>query len=198
MRIRSSILILAFSLPLLALPLAGHGGPPERAGGPQGHELPGAGQPGSAAQRVAQRGTDPRWDERRLVSDEHLEPGRFTDREREIIREWLGQRGEGAETRRDEARPQTPGLSSGQRSLPPGLQMRLERGGDLPPGWQRKVERGEVLDSELIHRTSVSQELLGRLPHQPQDTRLIELEDQVVRVLETTGLVLDVLDILRD
>lgn len=132
------------------------------------------------------------------MSDEYREPGRFTDRERAIIREWMGHRGEGGLTRPDEARPQTPGLSSGQRSLPPGLKMRLERGVDLPPGWQRKVERGEVLDNELIRQAPVSQELLSRLPRQPQDTRLIELEDQVVRVMEATGLVLDVLDILRE
>ena len=36
-----------------------------------------------------------------------------------------------------------------QKSLPPGLQKKLARGGELPPGWQKKVARGEVLDMAL-------------------------------------------------
>ena len=198
MRTRFPIMVFAFCLPLLAVPIASHGGPPDHAGGPPSHAAPGAGQPGPPGQRGAPRGADPTLDDRHRMADEYREPGRFTDRERAIIREWMGDRGEDGLAGRGEHGPQTPGLSSGQRSLPPGLKRRLEQGVDLPPGWQRKVERGEVIDSELIRQAPVSQELIGRLPRQPQDTRLIELEDQVVRVREATGLVLDVLDILRE
>lgn len=191
MRTRLSIIAFAFCLLLLAVPLASHGGPPDHAG-------PGAGQPGPPGQRGAPRGADPTIDKGHRPVDEYRESGRFTDQERAIIREWTGDRDEGGLTGRGAARLQTPGLSGGQRSLPPGLKMRLERGADLPPGWQQKVERGEVIDSELIREAPVSEELVSRLPRQPPDTRLIELEDQVVRVREATGLVLDVLDILRE
>ncbi len=192
---RFSILALALSLPLLAWPLAGHAGPPDHAGGPPGHAGQGAGPSGPPGQSGTQRGER---DERHGRSEERRESGRFSARERDIIREWLGERREGEQARGDQERPQTPGRSGGQRSLPPGLQMRLERGGDLPPGWQRKVERGEVIDSELIRQARVSQDLRRRLPRQAEDTQIVELEDQVVRVEETTGLVLDVLDILLE
>jgi hypothetical protein len=111
---------------------------------------------------------------------------RFRWEETEAIRQWYQDR---------DQRP-SPGLADGRRDLPPGLQRRMERGGDLPPGWARKVERGEVLDREQVrHGRTIDDELRRRLPRQPDGTVLLETEDQVIRVLEATGEVLDVLGI---
>ncbi|WP_245795428.1 hypothetical protein [Thioalkalivibrio denitrificans] len=130
---------------------------------------------------------------RRELEPEHRDRAgrvheRFRWEEREAIGQWYRER---------EARP-SPGVASGQRELPPGLQRRLARGGDLPPGWQRKVERGEVLSQEQVrHGRRVDEELRRRLPPQPDGTVIMETEDQVIRVLEATGEVLDVLGIGR-
>jgi hypothetical protein len=152
------------------------------------------------------RGMDARPRDRRPANDEaierlrrQLEPehrdqaGRVHERfrweETETIRQWYHERGE---------RP-SPGVAGGQRDLPPGLQRRLARGGDLPPGWQRKVERGEALTREQVqHGRRIDEELRRRLPRQPEGTVILETEDQVIRVLEATGEVLDVLGIGRD
>jgi hypothetical protein len=36
-----------------------------------------------------------------------------------------------------------------QKSIPPGLAKKIQRGKELPPGWQKKIVKGEVLDNEL-------------------------------------------------
>lgn len=113
---------------------------------------------------------------------------RFKADESQAIREWYRDR-----------EPPSPGMAGGQRELPPGLQRKLDRGGELPPGWQRKVERGEVLSQEQVrHGRRPSDDLLGRLPRQPEGTVILETEDQVIRVLEATGEVLDVLGVGRE
>lgn len=113
---------------------------------------------------------------------------RFRWEETEAIRHWYQDR---------DQRP-SPGLADGRRDLPPGLQRRVERGDGLPPGWVRKVERGEVLDQAQVHfGRRIDDELSRRLPRQPDGTVLLETEDQVIRVLEATGEVLDVLGIGR-
>ncbi|WP_461482002.1 hypothetical protein, partial [Porticoccus sp.] len=80
-----------------------------------------------------------------------------------------------------------------QKSLPPGLRKKLERGGELPPGWQRKVARGEVLDSELYgHSRSLPEEFLHRLPRSVDGTSLRRIDDRVVRIMDATRTILDV------
>jgi len=62
---------------------------------------------------VVETAKTPRAVNRRGVSDVYFTPGRV-----QVIREYYG--------------PQS-------RSLPPGLQKKLYRTGQLPPGWQKKV-----------------------------------------------------------
>lgn len=113
---------------------------------------------------------------------------RFRWEERETIRRWYS----------EGDRRAVPGVAAGRRDLPPGLQRRLDRGDDLPPGWRRKVERGELLEQDQVrHGRRIDEELRRRLPRQPDGTVLLETEDQVIRVLETTGEVLDVFGIGR-
>ena len=80
-----------------------------------------------------------------------------------------------------------------QKSLPPGLQKKVARGGQLPPGWQKKVSRGEVLDADLYE---ISEDLPPGILRQIEDlegTSVRRVEDRVVRILDTTGEILDVL-----
>jgi len=82
------------------------------------------------------------------------------------------------------------------KRLPPGLQKKLARGGQLPPGWQTKVARGEVLDGELLrHSELVPDDLLRRLPVLRDGEAIRRVGDKVVRVLEGSGTVIDVIDL---
>jgi len=81
-----------------------------------------------------------------------------------------------------------------KKKLPPGLKKKLERGGELPPGWQKKLARGEVLDDELYAASlPLPQDLLERLGNGAAGTEVRRIEDEVVRVIEATGVIVDVL-----
>lgn len=71
--------------------------------------------------------------------------------------------------------------------LPPGLQKKVANGGSLPPGWQKKVSNGQVFSPEL--RTYSK-----RSPYtSPKGTSDYILEDKVIRVMDSTNVILDVL-----
>ena len=81
------------------------------------------------------------------------------------------------------------------KSLPPGLQKKLARGGELPPGWQKKVARGEVLDAGLYRQSrSLPEALLNRLSTYT-DTELRLLDDRVIRIIHDSRVILDVLQV---
>ena len=83
--------------------------------------------------------------------------------------------------------------SGKQKSLPPGLRKKLERGGELPSGWQKKVARGEVIDRELyLMSRDLPEDLLGRLPRSLDGTSLRQIDDRIFRVIDATNTVLDV------
>ena len=122
-----------------------------------------------------------------LEQQRQREP-RFSREEQQQIERWYRERN---------LQP-TAAINPSQGGLPPGLQRRLQRGGELPPGWQRKVEPGMTLSQEQVrHARRPARELLDWLPEQPEGTVLMESDDQVVRVIEATGEVLDVLGIGR-
>ena len=82
------------------------------------------------------------------------------------------------------------------KSLPPGLQKKLARGGELPPGWQDKVRRGEVLDSDLYRSGErLPRRYLENLGYDSEAAELILLGDRVVRVAQGRGTVLDIIDL---
>lgn len=72
-------------------------------------------------------------------------------------------------------------------SLPPGLQKKVDSGKSLPPGWQKKVANGQVFSPELRNYSK-------RSPYpSPKGTSTYILEDKVIRVLDSTNVILDVL-----
>ena len=77
--------------------------------------------------------------------------------------------------------------SDKEKPLPPGLQKKLERGGELPPGWQKKLVVGEYLDDE-VYRSGRVIDRVGGLGE-----RTIEIEGRVVRVIEATREIIDIL-----
>lgn len=85
-----------------------------------------------------------------------------------------------------------------QKTLPPGLEKKIERGEDLPPGWQKKIARGEVLDSELY-------DIAVRIPNKPtknypntKGTELLRLEKKIIRIANDTREVLEIFGIDTD
>jgi len=73
------------------------------------------------------------------------------------------------------------------KSLPPGLQKKAERGQPLPPGWQKKLAKGEILDRTVYaHSKQIG----------PVDSRgivTIQVEDRVIRLYKATREIVDIL-----
>ena len=144
---------------------------------------------------AAQAGTDIPWWQSWRTADEvtGVSNRLFTEDEKRIIQsyfeEWQGyQPVDENKSGRDKAKK--------KKNLPPGLQKKLDRGGELPPGWQKKVARGEVLDVDLYRQSrSLPEELLDRLPTEADGTELRLLNDRVVRIIDDTRAILDVLRI---
>ena len=80
-----------------------------------------------------------------------------------------------------------------KKTLPPGLQKKVARGGQLPPGWQKKVARGEVLDADLYDASEkLPNSILDQLEH-VQDTSVRQIDDRIIRIMDSTDIILDVL-----
>lgn len=78
-----------------------------------------------------------------------------------------------------------------QKALPPGLQKKVQRGGELPPGWEKKVQAGEVLDPEVYARRKVLK------PVGKDGNELIQVEDRVYKVYQKTRQVREIVDVLK-
>ncbi len=77
------------------------------------------------------------------------------------------------------------------KSLPQGLQMKLDRGGTLPPGWQRKLARGEIL-AEPVYRHS---EIV--IPVDSRGLLTVRIEGKLIRLVEATREIIDIVDLLN-
>ncbi len=83
-----------------------------------------------------------------------------------------------------------------RKSLPPGLAKKLARGGTLPPGWQKKVARGEVMDYEEYNNAiPLPEELLRKLPTMPEGTILLQIENEIVKVIEASRKIVDLFEL---
>ncbi|MBD3666698.1 MAG: hypothetical protein HUJ16_01980 [Kangiella sp.] len=83
-----------------------------------------------------------------------------------------------------------------QKQLPKGLKKKYERTGELPPGWEMKLQRGEVL-SEDVYRYGrpLPYDLRHRLPVGPVGSKIIEVEGKIIRVMENTREIIDILNL---
>lgn len=74
-----------------------------------------------------------------------------------------------------------------EKSLPPGLQKKVARGGELPPGWQDKLIVGEYLDYDIYRRGRVV------LPVGDSGMVTVEIEGRMIRLIEATREIVEIL-----
>jgi len=83
-----------------------------------------------------------------------------------------------------------------QKQLPPGLQKKAARGKELPPGWQKKLARGEVMPLDLYRAAQpVPVTLVRQLPPPPPGTVVVHLEGKIVRLVQATREIIDILEL---
>lgn len=82
------------------------------------------------------------------------------------------------------------------QNLPPGLAKKVARGKRLPPGWQKKIVIGKTCtDDVFAHTIKLPDHILYQLPPQPEGTMLVAIEGKVVRLIEATRKITDILDL---
>lgn len=85
---------------------------------------------------------------------------------------------------------------SGRTVIPKSIQKKPQRTGKLPPDWQKSIQRGKVLPIDIYeHGREIPAELQESLPKGPADSKIIKLEGKVIRVVQSTRVILDVLNI---
>lgn len=80
-----------------------------------------------------------------------------------------------------------PVLAKNKNQLPPGLQKKLERGGELPPGWQKKWHKGDRLDDDIYARGTIV------VPFGKDGSITVDIEGVLMRVHEHTHEIFDIL-----
>ena len=86
------------------------------------------------------------------------------------------------------------GNKHNSKQLPPGLQKKLDRGGKLPPGWKKKIAKGEILEESVYkHSKPVSRDRYPDIPVDTDGETTLRVEGKVIRVLDATREILDVL-----
>lgn len=75
-----------------------------------------------------------------------------------------------------------------EKSLPPGLEKKLEKGQPLPPGWQKKLAPGQFLPQDYYQR--------GRVIKRPAADGIIsvQIEGTIIEVFEHSLEIVRILD----
>lgn len=82
------------------------------------------------------------------------------------------------------------------RDLPPGLAKKVARGKGLPPGWQKKMAVGQVCPPDIFKVCQpLPKDLVIKLPPSPVGTITVAVEGKIVRLLEKTKEILDIIDL---
>ena len=74
-----------------------------------------------------------------------------------------------------------------ENSLPPGLEKKVQRGGELPPGWQKKLRRGDILDLE-IYRYGIK-----RPANKNDRYEWLDIDNESIKVLKNTREIIEIL-----
>ena len=77
------------------------------------------------------------------------------------------------------------------KTLPQGLQMKLDRGGSLPPGWQKKLVKGEVLEKPIYNHSEVV------IPLDSEGMLTVRVEGKLVKLIEATREIVEIVDLLN-
>lgn len=78
-------------------------------------------------------------------------------------------------------------LAKPNKDLPPGLQKKVENGGELPPGWQKKLQVGHVLDYDIYRHGVIVK------PVDSHGIVTISIEGEIVRLMHHTREIVDIL-----
>ncbi|MFO6425443.1 hypothetical protein [Motilimonas sp. KMU-193] len=74
-----------------------------------------------------------------------------------------------------------------EKTLPPGLEKKVDRGGELPPGWKKKLRRGDILDWD-IYRFG------HKRPGNKNDKyEWIDIDNDTIKVIKNTREIVDIL-----
>lgn len=106
----------------------------------------------------------------------------LTDRERETIRSYYHQ--------------QQPAPQAKAKALNKGMEKRLAKGKALPPGWQKKMQHGQPIPSDVwAYHEPLPRDVIRRLPPQPDGVITVRIDNQIVRVIAATHVLLDAFDL---
>lgn len=104
----------------------------------------------------------------------------FTEEEREILGSW--QKGNAS-------------WKKSKKPLPPGLQKKLARGGELPPGWKKKLGVGEVLEPEIYEASeSLPEEILKQIEETETGAEVVRIGSQIIKVIKGSREIIDIID----
>ncbi|MDH3537061.1 MAG: hypothetical protein OER87_15055 [Gammaproteobacteria bacterium] len=78
-----------------------------------------------------------------------------------------------------------------EKSLPQGLQMKLDRGGSLPPGWQKKLIKGNVLSQPIYHHSEIV------IPVDSEGLLTVRVEGKLIKLIEATREIVEIVDLLN-
>ena len=78
------------------------------------------------------------------------------------------------------------------KTLPQGLQMKLDRGGSLPPGWQKKLVKGEVLEESVYNHGEVV------IPIDSDGMLTVRIEGKLIKLFEATREIVEIFDSLNE
>jgi hypothetical protein len=82
------------------------------------------------------------------------------------------------------------------KKLNKGMEKRLASGKGLPPGWQKKMARGEVVPGDIWrYHQPLPGDVIRRLPAQPDGVITVRIDNQIVRVIAATHVLLDAFDL---
>jgi len=92
-----------------------------------------------------------------------------------------------------------PGKNKG---LPPGLEKKLKRTGELPPGWEKKLVKGGYLDDDLYSYCRPFDKS-DKYPGHPEyrfenGTELLQIQNRIIRIKRDTREILDILGVNLD
>lgn len=72
-------------------------------------------------------------------------------------------------------------------ALPPGLQKKVDRGGELPPGWQKKIKVGELIEESVYEKSKIV------VPVDDDGLVTVEIGGKLIRAIEATREVIEIL-----
>jgi hypothetical protein len=70
-------------------------------------------------------------------------------------------------------------------------QMKLDRGGSLPPGWQKKLVRGEILVEPIYSHSEIV------IPVDSEGLLTVRVEGKLIRLIQATREIIDIVDLLN-